>query len=109
MPSAAATVTHAGHGTVTASLAEGVPLIALPNPAADQPFLAAELQRRGAGIALEGESNPDAIRAAVREVMGNPSYRASAQRLASSIHAAPGVAGAAAELEQLARTVTPVG
>jgi UDP:flavonoid glycosyltransferase YjiC (YdhE family) len=34
MPSAAITVTHAGHGTVAASLAHGVPLVALPNPMA---------------------------------------------------------------------------
>jgi MGT family glycosyltransferase len=104
MPSVAVTVTHAGHGTVTASLAHGVPLVALPNPAADQPFLAAEIQRRGAGIALDGESNPDAIRSAVLEAMGNPSYRASARTLAVSIDAAPGVAGAAADLEALAHS-----
>ena len=104
MPSVAVTVTHAGHGTVTASLAEGVPLVALPNPAADQPFLAAEVQRRVAGIALDGEFDPETIRAAVLAVIGDPSYRASARALSRSIQAASGVAGAARVLEELAHS-----
>jgi MGT family glycosyltransferase len=104
LPSAAATVTHAGHGTVSASLAHGVPLVALPNPMADQPFLAATIQQLGAGLALDGESGPAAIRKAVREVIGQRSYAAAAATLAAAIHAAPGVAGAAVELERLALT-----
>jgi MGT family glycosyltransferase len=104
LPSVAVTVTHAGHGTVAASLAHGVPLVALPNPVADQPFLAATVQQLGAGLALDGESGPAAIRTAVQEVMGQPSYAAAAGNLAIAIHAAPGVAGAAVELERLAVT-----
>jgi len=103
MPSAAITVTHAGHGTVAASLAHGVPLVALPNPMADQPFLAAKLQELGAGLALDGESGPAAIRTAVQEVIGQPSYAKAAANLAAAIRGAPGVAGAADELERLAR------
>lgn len=101
LPSAAVTVTHAGHGTVAASLAHGVPVVALPNPAADQPFLAAKIQQLGAGLALDGESGPTAIQTAAKEVMGEPSYAAAAGNLAVAIHAAPGVAGAAVELERL--------
>jgi len=103
LSSAAVTVTHAGHGTVAASLAQGVPLVALPNPAADQPFLAARLQQLGAGIALDGEAGPDAIRTAVRTVMAQPSYASAARGLGDAIHAAPGAGGAATELEALAR------
>jgi MGT family glycosyltransferase len=104
LPSAAVTVTHAGHGTVAASLAHGVPLVALPNPAADQPFLAATLQRLGAGLALDGESGPEAIRTAVQEVTRRPSYASAARVLGDTIRAAPGAAGAAVELERLALT-----
>jgi hypothetical protein len=32
LPAAAATVTHAGHGTIAAALAHGVPLVCLPHP-----------------------------------------------------------------------------
>jgi MGT family glycosyltransferase len=102
LPSAVVMVTHAGHGTVSASLAHGVPIVALPNSSADQPFLAATLQRLGAGLALDGESEPGAIRAAVRAVMTQPSYAVAAKMLADAIRAMPGVNGAATELERLA-------
>jgi len=104
LPSAAVTVTHCGHGTVTASLAHGVPIVGLPNPVADQPFLAGRVQQLGAGLALDGEARPEAIAAAVQEVLGHPSYKEAACRLADAIRAAPGPAGAAVELEHLAPT-----
>jgi MGT family glycosyltransferase len=102
LPSVAVTITHAGHGTVVASLAYGVPLVALPNPVADQPFLAVTIQRLGAGLTLDGESDSGAIRAAVQDVLRQPSYAAAAGNLATAIHAAPGAVGAAVELERLA-------
>jgi MGT family glycosyltransferase len=107
LPGAVLTVTHAGHGTVAASLAHGVPIVALPNPAADQPFLAARVQQLGAGLALDGESGPTAIRIAVREVMTQPSYAAAAAKLAIAIQAAPGVGGAVVELARLAIVASP--
>jgi len=102
-----ATVTHCGHGTVTASLAHGVPIAGLPNPAADQPFLAARIQALGAGIAMEGESSPAIIKSAVRDLLDQPSFREAAARLGRAIRAAPGAAGAADVLEQLASTTVP--
>ena len=102
LPAVAVTVTHAGHGTIAVSLAYGVPIVALPNPVADQPFLAATIQRLGAGLALDGESEPNAIRLAVQTVMTHLSYASAARTLAAAIHAAPGVKGAATELERLA-------
>ncbi|MDQ6876203.1 MAG: glycosyltransferase [Candidatus Dormibacteraeota bacterium] len=108
LPQAAVTITHAGHGTVSASLAHGVPLVALPNPAADQPFLAATIQRLGAGLALDGAAGPDSIRAAVKEILGQPSYANAASALALKIESMPGAAGAADKLERLAMaTVIP--
>jgi MGT family glycosyltransferase len=107
---AAVTVTHAGHGTLAASLAHGVPIVALPNPAADQPFLAATIQRLGAGLALDGGAGPDAIRTAVMEVLGEPSYANAARTLGIKIAKMPGAAGAADQLERLARApmIAPV-
>jgi MGT family glycosyltransferase len=104
LPGAAVTVTHAGHGTVCASLDHGVPIVALPNPVADQPFLAARSQELGAGIDLPGEAGPEEIRVAVMEVLGNAAYASAAADLADQIGAAPGVAGATSQLEQLAPT-----
>ena len=106
---AALTVTHAGHGTVAASLAHGVPIVALPNQAADQPFLAARVQQLGAGLALDGEAGPAEIREGVRAVMTQLSYATAAAKLALVIRAAPGVDGAVVELEGLAADASPSG
>lgn len=102
MPWSAVTITHCGHGTVTASLASGVPILGLPNAAADQPFLAARLEDLGAGLALDGGAGPSAIRMAVRKIIGNPSYRTVARKLGLSIRATGGAHQAATELERLA-------
>lgn len=103
LPHASVTVTHAGHGTVGASLAHGVPLVALPNPAADQPALAAQIEHLGVGIALDGETaTPAQIAAAVDTVLTDDAYAANARRLAATIGALPGPSGAAALLERLA-------
>jgi UDP:flavonoid glycosyltransferase YjiC (YdhE family) len=103
LPHASVTVTHAGHGTVAASLAHGVPIVALPNRAADQPALAGQVQRLGAGIALDGDhATPGQIAEAVAALLDDPSYTANARRLARAIAALPGAEGAAALLERLA-------
>lgn len=103
LPASAVTVSHAGHGTVAASLAAGVPMVNLPNPAADQPALAAQVARLGAGIALDGETATAAdVADAVGKVLADPGYTDAARRLADVIAAAPGPAGAADRLERLA-------
>ncbi|GAC1638635.1 MAG: glycosyltransferase [Candidatus Dormibacteraceae bacterium] len=103
LPVVSATVTHCGHGTVTASLAHGVPIAGLPYPAADQPYLAARIQALGAGVAMDGESSPAIINSAIRTLLDQRSFREAAERLGRKIRAAPGAAGAADVLEQLAR------
>ena len=102
LPAVSATVTHCGHGTVTASLAHGVPIAGLPYAAADQPFLAARIQALGAGLAMDGESSPAVIKSAVRDLLDRPAFRVAASRLGRAIRAAPGAGGAADVLEQLA-------
>ncbi len=108
LPHAALTVTHCGHGTTTASLGHGVPLLGLPNKVADQPFLAQRVQQLGAGRALDGEAEAVEIRAAAREILSRPSYAAAARELSTAIAASPGAAGAAAELERALGSV-PLG
>ena len=105
LPLAAVAVTHCGHGTVTACLAHGVPLVGLPNKAADQPFLAQRVEHLGAGRALDGEAGPTEIRAAVREILAGPSFATAAQALRAAIAAAPGPSGASAALERAALLV----
>jgi UDP:flavonoid glycosyltransferase YjiC (YdhE family) len=106
LPEAAVTITHAGHGTITASLAYGVPLVCLPNPMADQPYLAQRVQELGAGIALAGDAPPYAIRRAVEEVVATDTYRDAAAHLAEAIRASSGASGAAAMLERQVAAAT---
>lgn len=105
LPDAAVTVTHAGHGTVTASLRHGVPLLCLPNPVADQPILAAQVEALGAGRALNGDdATPAEISAAMEQLLTDRSYTANARLLAGAISAAPGMPAAVEQLERRAKT-----
>jgi UDP:flavonoid glycosyltransferase YjiC (YdhE family) len=87
LPRASAVVTHAGHGTLTAALAHGLPIVAIPNQAADQPALAAQAARLGAGIQLHEEgATATAIASAVRTVLDDSTYAANARALGDRIH-----------------------
>jgi UDP:flavonoid glycosyltransferase YjiC (YdhE family) len=102
LPQVDLTITHAGHGTVTASLKHGVPLVCLPNLAGDQPILASQIQALGCGLALDGDSATSLeIGKAIDQVIEEHSFSARAQSLASTISESAGAAGAAEEVEQL--------
>ncbi|HYR07476.1 MAG TPA: glycosyltransferase [Longimicrobium sp.] len=79
-PHAAAIVTHAGHGTVMRALAHGVPLLCLPM-GRDQDDNAARVFARGAGLRLRPSAAPPRIAAALRRLLDEPGFRASAERL----------------------------
>lgn len=103
LPQVTVTVTHAGHGTVTASLKHGVPLLCLPNLAGDQPILASQVQNIGCGLSLDGDgATSREIGEAMDRVIEEQSFAAQARSLASAISQAPGAAAAANKLEQLA-------
>ena len=102
MPKTALTVTHAGHGTVIASLKYGVPLLCLANPVADQPILASQVKTLGCGLSLNGENaTPAEIKEAVDRLLSDPFYAAKAHLMAATISQSPGVSSAVAELEAL--------
>jgi UDP:flavonoid glycosyltransferase YjiC (YdhE family) len=88
MPHVAAMVCHGGSGTVTMGLAGGVPMAVVPL-FADQPWNAERVDAVGAGIALGG--GPEAAIAGLREAVvrltGDPSYRATSQRIAAEMRA----------------------
>jgi len=103
LPAAALTVTHAGHGTVVASLKYGVPLLCLPNPVADQPILARQVQALGCGVALDGDNaNANDIRAAAERMLTDASFAAQARRMADIIANAPGTPAGVTDLERVA-------
>ena len=82
---AALVITHAGLNTVLESLAEGVPMVAIPL-GNDQPGVAARVAAKGAGIVVSRlRLNPDKLRFAVKTVLGSSVYRIAAQKLQREI------------------------
>src|SRR3954470_8317925 len=82
-------VSHSGSGTMLGGLVHGVPQVALPR-GTDQPQNAALLARAGAGGGVAPEEYAIAtIRAAVAEVIGDPAFRAAAERIHDEIAAMP--------------------
>jgi MGT family glycosyltransferase len=101
MPHAAAMVCHGGFGTVRAGLAEGMPMVVIPL-FADQPYNARRVAELGAGIALEhGPGGMTGLAGAVRALLADPSYAASAAAVADETRALPTVDAAVEILERL--------
>ncbi|MGK5557604.1 glycosyltransferase [Actinomadura kijaniata] len=98
---AAATVTHAGHGTAVKSLAAGVPLVCVPL-GRDQREVARHVELAGAGITVGKNASSRALARAVDRILREPSYRREARRLAAEIAAETATDLAVAELEALA-------
>ncbi|MEA2393756.1 MAG: hypothetical protein QOJ82_1647 [Solirubrobacteraceae bacterium] len=95
-------VSHGGSGSVIGALAAGLPSVVLPM-GADQPLNAARCEALGVGLALDAfHATPEAVRAAVLAVLGEPSYRESAARIRDEIATLPGPAHAVPLLERLA-------
>jgi UDP:flavonoid glycosyltransferase YjiC (YdhE family) len=96
LPHAAAIVSHGGSGTVTGSLAAGVPAVVVPF-IADQFHNAQRVAELGAGIALDPG---DMVRLpdAVRTLLADRSYRDAASKVAAEVQALPTVDTATALL-----------
>ncbi len=78
---ASAVITHAGLNTVLESLAEGVPLVAIPQ-GNDQPGVAARVGAKGAGIVIPARKlNVPRLRTAVQSILENSKYRTAARKI----------------------------
>jgi UDP:flavonoid glycosyltransferase YjiC (YdhE family) len=94
-------VSHGGFNSVKEALAEGVPLVILP-VAGDQPYCARRCQALGVGrVIWPAERNAAVIRAAVRTVLGDLSYREHARHMRDEAGALPPVAAAVTALERV--------
>ena len=100
LPHADLVVTHAGHGTVIAALAHGVPLVCLPM-GRDQHANGERVQACGAGQLLAATSTVDELRHAIASVLDTPGYRAAAEVMAADIATYGAGAPAVTELESL--------
>jgi UDP:flavonoid glycosyltransferase YjiC (YdhE family) len=103
LPHVTAMVTQCGMGTLMKALAHEIPLVCVPL-VGDQPDNAARVVSRGAGVRLGPEAPPEEIRAAIRRVLDEPSFRESAQRLGSALADDNGARMAADEIESLVTT-----
>ena len=102
LPRCAALVTTGGAGSTMAGLRAGIPEIIVPTTW-DKPDNARRVTEAGAGIILSPRRcSPRTMREAVEQVLSDPSYRLAAQDCARRLAAAPGAAGAAELISQLA-------
>ena len=85
-PQTAAMITHAGHASALRPLIAGVPLVCIPL-GRDQPDNAVRVTERGAGVRLLPDASVEEIRAAVQQMLDDPSYAAAARDLGARIAA----------------------
>lgn len=76
-------VCHGGHGTASAMILAGKPLVILPQQM-EQVLLGYRLQRRGAVRVIDPRKGAADLAAAVRDVLENPAYAESAGRIAAA-------------------------
>ena len=101
LPKVDVMVTNGGYGAVQRALSMGVPLVVAGNTE-DKPEVAARVAWTGAGINLRtGAPTPAAVRAAVREVLGNGRYLAAARKLEVAFARRDGVAEIAALVDEV--------
>ncbi len=85
LPHVQATVCHGGSGSTLAALAQGLPLLMLPQ-AADQFENALVCQEIGAALVImPGDLSPDSIASAVTALLDDPAYTEHARRVAAEI------------------------
>lgn len=93
-------ITHAGLNTVLESLAEGVPLVAVPL-GNDQPGIAARVHAHGAGVVIPRSGlSASRLRTAVHAVLTQTRYRTAAHSIQSSIRSTDALNQAADIIEQ---------
>jgi MGT family glycosyltransferase len=100
LPQAALLITHGGHGTVMAGVRYAVPMLCLA-PLADQPANAARVAALGLGVALDPEASADAIGEGVRQLLGDPSFKARAAAFAAETSKEAGLEKAVEMIEAL--------
>jgi UDP:flavonoid glycosyltransferase YjiC (YdhE family) len=101
-------VTHGGSGTVLTALGHGLPMVIVP-VSADQPDNARRCEQLGvARVIPPHDRTPDAIRNAVRAVLGDPTYRLTAGRLGDEMARLPGPEQVVNWLERLTTEQRPL-
>jgi MGT family glycosyltransferase len=100
LPHAALVITHAGWQTVNAALADGVPLVCIPD-GRDQPDNAARVVLAHAGVRVSKKSSPEKLRHVISEALEDESIKQGARAMASALARSDGATVIADELERL--------
>lgn len=101
-------VTHGGFNSTKEALRLGIPLVVIPI-GGDQPYTAERVEALGLGRAVSPDERDSVIiRSRIRDVLGEPRYRANAMRFSEEMQALPPISHAVALLEQLAREGQPI-
>jgi UDP:flavonoid glycosyltransferase YjiC (YdhE family) len=98
-PHAALVVTHAGWQTINAALADGVPLVCVPD-GRDQPDNAARVVACGAGVRARKNAGPRKLRRVIAQALNDASRKRGAGKMADAL-TADGAAAVAERVEQL--------
>jgi UDP:flavonoid glycosyltransferase YjiC (YdhE family) len=93
-------VCHGGSGTTLGALAQGLPLVLVPQ-AADQFDNSARAEAAGAAVVLRpGEVTGETVRAALERVLGEPSFAEAAVAIAREIEQMGDVESVATAVEE---------
>jgi MGT family glycosyltransferase len=101
-PDAALVITHAGWQTVNAALADGVPIVCMPD-ARDQPDNAARVVEAGAGVRVRKKASPRKLRRVIEEALADPELKRGAARMAEALARSDGTVEIADRLERIAQ------
>lgn len=100
LPHATLVVTHAGWQTINAALADGVPLVCVPD-GRDQPDNAARVVAAGAGVRVRKGSSPRKLRGVIAHALGDTELREGAERMAQALGRNDGAVAVAEALERI--------
>ena len=113
LPQASLVITHAGWQTVNAALADGVPLVCVPD-SRDQPDNAARVVVADAGVRVSKKSSPQKLRRVIARALEDQSLKRGARVMADALAREDGATTIADELELLPvqsaiQATTPAG
>jgi len=100
LPHAALVITHAGWQTVNAALADGVPLVCIPD-GRDQPDNAARVVVAHAGVRVSKKSSPAKLRGVISRALEDQSIKHGARAMAGALARSNGATVIADGLEHL--------
>jgi MGT family glycosyltransferase len=106
-PHAALVITHCGWQTVNAALADGVPLVCVPD-GRDQPDNAVRVVLRGAGVRVRKSASPVKLRRVIAAALVDPELKRGAQEMAEALGRSDGAVAVADRLEELALSAPTV-